>query len=128
MRGAFGDGAGAGVVTKEHSPRLCPKCGVNWISGEETCDCDVPPLVERLRKGTCAFSSWPANSGQVCDIMIEAANAIERLRAALDSIARDELAEAWNADSAGGGPEGWQDDYWRVVNIARSAVQPETPK
>lgn len=64
----------------------------------------------------------------MCRAMIVMHDEIERLNAALRRIARDELAEAWNADSAGGGPEGWENDYWRVVNIARSAVQPEKSK
>lgn len=61
------------MLTKEHSPRLCPKCNANWISGEEECDCELGTLLERLRSEYCEPDDWDG-------LCREAADEIERLQ------------------------------------------------
>lgn len=64
-------------MTKEHSPRLCPKCSANWISGEEECDCELGTLLERLRSQYCEPDDWDG-------LCREAADEIERLQSVRD--------------------------------------------
>lgn len=81
---------------------------------------DIKPLqdeIERLQReldgrGWCSEHVMVAG----CPGCIEVE--MRRLRAALERISRDEFGEEWAKDQ-----DDYEGDYWRVVNIARQALQ-----
>lgn len=75
--------------------------------------------IDQLR----AWADHPAANHMVPihpDTLRAVADEIERLRAALWHIAQDEFSEAYEHCEDG------QNDYWRVVNIARECSSGET--
>jgi hypothetical protein len=86
-------------------------------------------LVTRLRDaahiagGQPAFPYWPAMSlcTEAADALAAKDARIAELVAALQAISQDEFSVVYDA-----GGDAFDDDYWRVVNIARAALK-ETP-
>lgn len=73
----------------------------------------MTPLVSMARaEADKSGKIGPAVTHRLCD-------EIERLRTALDAISQDEFGEPYNA---GIGQDSYQDDYWRVVVIARQTL------